>query len=94
MVRGIAALRRVVWFNLIGALFLPVGMAQADGGPVGWLVGLGSWAGRMLGFCVAVAVLRAVAGPLQWQSVPAFLGVATLLALLAAMLVLASSVAA
>jgi formate hydrogenlyase subunit 4 len=94
LVRSTAALRLLVWLDLVGALFLPVGMAQADGGLIGWLAGVGSWAARILGFCLLLAILRSVTGRLRWQSIPAFLGVTALLALLAAMLVLASSVAA
>jgi formate hydrogenlyase subunit 4 len=94
LVQATAALRLVVWLDLISALFLPLGMAQSDGTPVGWLIGLGSWAIRLLGFTIVLAVLQSVLGKPQWRSMPAFLGVTALLALLAAMLVLANTAAA
>ena len=37
-------LRRLVWIDLIGGIFLPVGMAGADSGPLAWLPGLACWA--------------------------------------------------
>lgn len=94
LVQSAAALRLVVWLNLIGGLFLPLGMAQADGGLLGWLVGLGSWVVRLMVFSVLLAILQSVVGRLRWRAMPAFLGVTTLLALLAAMLVLANTAAA
>jgi formate hydrogenlyase subunit 4 len=94
LVQSEAALRLLVWLDLIGALFLPLGMAQSDGGALAWLLGLGSWAARLLAFGVLLVGLQSVTGRLRWRATPAFLGVTTLLALLAAMLVLANTAAA
>jgi formate hydrogenlyase subunit 4 len=94
LLQATAALRLVVWFDLIGALFLPLGMAEVDGGILSWLVGLASWAVRLAAGCLVLAILRSTTGAFRWRSMPAFLGVTALLALLAAMLVLANTVAA
>ena len=88
LLRMAEALRLLLWLDLIGALFVPVGMASAQDFPVGWAIGLLGWAGR-LGLSIGVlAVLRVGAGRLRWRQMPALLGVALLLAALAGLLVL------
>jgi len=94
LVQAAADLRLVIWLDLIGALFLPWGMADADAGPMLWVVGIGSWGLRLLGFALVLTVIRTGLGQPRWRALPAFLGVTTLLALLAAMLVLANTAAA
>lgn len=94
LVQAARALRLVVWLNLIGALFLPIGMAQPEVGPVGWMVGLAAWLVRLVVFTIVLALLRTTTGRLPWRSMPALLGMAALLAMLAAMVVLANAGAA
>lgn len=89
LLRMAEALRLLLWLDLIGALFIPVGMASAQDFPAGWAVGLLSWIGR-LGLSIGLlAVLRVGAGRLRWRQVPALLAVALLFAALAGLLVLA-----
>ena len=47
LLRMAEALRLLLWLDLIGALFVPVGMASAQDFPAGWAVGLLSWIGRL-----------------------------------------------
>jgi formate hydrogenlyase subunit 4 len=87
------ALRALVWFNLIGAVLLPLGMAAPDAGPLGWVVGLAAWAARLVVLIGGLAVLRRATGRLRFARVPQVLGIGAALGLLAALLVLASAVA-
>jgi formate hydrogenlyase subunit 4 len=77
------ALRLLLWLNLIGAMFLPFGMAPSGAGPVAWLVGLAGWLARTLLFAVALAVLPTIFGRVRLMSAVQTLGIAMLLALLA-----------
>ena len=83
------ALRLLVWFNLIGAIFLPFGMAQSGAGPVAWLVGIFVWLVRTLLFAAALALVHAVFGRIRLARAAQALGIAMLLGLLAAVFVLA-----
>ena len=84
-------LRRLVWFDLIAALFLPVGMATADTGPLVWLIGLAAWALKLGGLTLALAAIRTLIGGVPPQGLPDLIGVAVLLALLATIMVLVSA---
>jgi formate hydrogenlyase subunit 4 len=84
-------LRRLVWIDLIGGLFLPVGMASTDGGPLAWLIGLAVWAVKLGGFILALSAIQTTLGRIPHQRLPDLIGVAALLALLATIMVLASS---
>lgn len=77
------ALRLLVWFDLIGAVFLPFGMAPAGAGPVAWMVGVICWVARTILFTVAVAALRTLHARLSLPRAAGLLGVAVLLGLLA-----------
>ena len=88
LLRMAEALRLLLWVDLIGAVFVPVGMASAQDFPVGWAIGLLSWIVRLGVGIGGLAVLRVGAGRLRWRQMPALLGVALLLAALAALLVL------
>lgn len=82
------ALHLLVWLDLVGALFLPIGMGSAQDFPGGWMLGLLGWAARVLLSVAALAGLRAGTGRLHARRQPALLLVALLLAGLAGMLVL------
>ncbi len=88
------ALRMLVWFNLIGALFVPLGMAEEGAGPLGWAVGLLAWGARLVVLVGGLAALRCATGRPRLSRTPQVLGIAAVLGLLAALLVLASMVAA
>jgi formate hydrogenlyase subunit 4 len=84
-------LRMVIWLNLIGALFLPVGMSTADSGPRGWLIGGLAWVVKLFLFILALASVQTAVGRIPRHSLPDLIGVAALLALLAVVIVLSST---
>jgi len=87
-------LRLLLWFNLIGAMFLPFGMAPAGAGPLAWPLGLLCWLGRSLLFTLLLAALPGLLGPLRLMRASRMAGVAILLGLLAAALLFADMGAA
>jgi hypothetical protein len=84
-------LRRVVWIDLIGALFLPVGMASADSRPLSWLIGLAFWLVKLVAFVLGLAAIQTLLGRPPRPRLFGLIGVAALLALLATVMVLASA---
>ncbi|HUB14027.1 MAG TPA: NADH-quinone oxidoreductase subunit H [Acetobacteraceae bacterium] len=86
--------RQLIWLNLIAGLFLPWGMAEPDGGLLAWLGGALAWAAKVLALMVVAAAIHCVAGTLRPGRRPVALGIAAALALLAAIVVLASAAAA
>jgi formate hydrogenlyase subunit 4 len=84
-------LRRLVWIDLIGGLFLPIGMATTESGPLAWLVGLAAWGVKLAAFIVGLSAIRTTLGQTPHRRLPDLIGVAALLALLAAIMVLASA---
>lgn len=88
------AVRLLVWFNLIGAMFLPLGMARSGAGPIAWAVGIIAWLARTLVFATTLALLHAVLGRIRLLHAAHILGVAVLLGLLAAVFLFADMGAA
>jgi formate hydrogenlyase subunit 4 len=88
------AVRHLVWLSLIVGLLLPAGMAEPGGGPLAWIVGLLAWSVKVLVLTACLAALRAVLGNVRPSRRPLALGIAAILGTLAALLVLASAVAA
>jgi len=84
-------LRRLVWIDLIGGLFLPVGMAATDSLPLAWLIGLVSWAVKLAAFILGLSAIQTLLGRVPRRSLPDLIGIAALLALLATIMVLAST---
>lgn len=92
LIEASAAVRLLVWFNLIGAMFLPFGMAPAGtADPAAWLVGLICWLGKTLLFTAVLAAARAVIGRISLLRAAKALGMAILLALLASGFLLAQT---
>ncbi len=89
LIEATEALRLLVWFNLIGAMFLPFGMARADAGPVAWAVGIIAWLARTLLLAAVLALLHAGLGRIGLVRAAQVLGVAVLLGLLAAVFLFA-----
>lgn len=85
------ALRVLVWFDLIGAVFVPLGMAPATVGPAGWAIGLLAWVVRLVVLATALAGARPAVA--QLRHAPRMLWAASALALLATALAVASSAA-
>ena len=88
------ALRQLVWLDLLAGLFLPLGMAEPGDGILGWTVGLLAWGAKLLVLTAILATLRCATGDLASARKPQALGIAAILGLLAALLVLASAVTA
>lgn len=88
------ALRLLVWLNLIGALFLPLGMAEQGSGLLAWIAGLLAWTARLAVLGGGLAILHCFTGRWRLDRAPQVLGIALVLGLLAALLVLASVAAA
>jgi formate hydrogenlyase subunit 4 len=88
------ALRLLVWFNLIGAMFLPFGMAGADAGPIAWAVGIITWLIRTLLAATLLALLHSGLGRIGLVRAAQVLGVAVLFGLLATLFLLADMGAA
>jgi formate hydrogenlyase subunit 4 len=91
MVQAATWLRRLVWIDLIGGLFLPVGLAAADSSPGVWLAGLGCWGFKLAAAAIALSGFQTLLGRIPHHSLPDLIGVAALLALLAVVMVLAST---
>ncbi len=83
-------LRLLVWFNLLGALCLPFGMAAAEDGLAAWLLGLASWLARTVLFALGITVLRTMQKRLNLARSAGILGVAVLLGVLAIVLLFSS----
>jgi formate hydrogenlyase subunit 4 len=91
LMRQTAWIRRLVWFDLIGALFLPIGLATAGSGPIDWCAGLLAWAVRLGGFILGLAAIRALLGPVSSRRAPRAAAVGLVLGMIAIVLVLASA---
>jgi formate hydrogenlyase subunit 4 len=85
-----AALKLLLWLSLISALFAPVGVAEPGFVPLGWVIGLAAWGLKIGLLAVALAVFETTRAKMRVFRVPEFLGVAMLLALLAAVLLFVS----
>jgi formate hydrogenlyase subunit 4 len=90
LIDGAAMLKLLLWFTLIGTVFVPFGVAPAGAGPLAWLVGLVCWALKMGVLAVALAVIETALARMRVFRVPEFLGVALLLGLLAAVFLFVS----
>jgi formate hydrogenlyase subunit 4 len=89
-VEGADMLRLLVWFNLLGAICLPFGMAASEDGPTAWLLGLVCWLARTLLFALGLTILRAMLERLKLPRAAGMLGVAMLLGVLAIVLLFSS----
>jgi formate hydrogenlyase subunit 4 len=84
-------LRRLIWIDLIVAVFLPVGMATADSGPLAWPAGLLVWAIKLGIFTLGLSGVLTTLGRMPGKRLRDLTGIAALLALLATMMTLAST---
>ncbi len=76
-------LRRLLWLSLLADIAVPFGLADATGGPLGWIVGIAAWAGKMAVLTVALALWQAMRAACPARPAE-ILGAAVLLALVAA----------
>jgi formate hydrogenlyase subunit 4 len=77
------ALRRLVWLNLIIAMFLPFGIAPAGAGPAALLLGLVFWVVKLLVLAGALTLAETLTGRMEPMRVPQMLGLAILFGLMA-----------
>ena len=77
-------LRLLAWFGLVAALFLPFGLAPEGAGPGAWLVGLLAWVAKIVVLAGGLLLAEAAVARMRVFRTVEFLGVAILLALLAA----------
>jgi formate hydrogenlyase subunit 4 len=84
-------LRRVVWIDLIGSLFLPIGMASPASGLGDWLIGLAVWLMKLAAAALCLSLVQTLLGRPARQTLPNLLGIAALLALLATVIVLSGA---
>jgi len=80
----------LAWLSLLAALFIPAGMAPGGAGLLAWGLGVAAWALKVGALGVCLATLKAVTAGPSIARMPAVLGVAALLAMLAAVFVFAS----
>lgn len=96
MIEAAAALRLLVWFSLLAAIFAPFGMAPAPEAGQGpallllWAMGAAIWAAKLLVLAIALAAFETSRAKLRVFRVPELLGMALLLGLLAAILLFVS----
>lgn len=76
-----ACLRLILWFSLLGSIFLPFGMADA-GAILTWPLGLLLWTVKLLVFAGGLALFEVSTAKMRVFRVPEFLGVALLLGIL------------
>ena len=94
LLQATAQLRLLVWLSLIAVLVAPFGITPAGASPGLWVVGLAAWTAKIFILIAALALFHTVLARMRLARVPAFLGVALLLAMLAAALALAGQAAA
>jgi formate hydrogenlyase subunit 4 len=85
------ALRRLVWFDLIIAMFVPFGIAAAGAGAAALLLGLVCWVAKLLVLAGALTLLHTMMGRTRLMHATHMLGVAILLGLLAVVFLFASA---
>jgi formate hydrogenlyase subunit 4 len=90
MVEFAAALKLVVYLSVIGAVFLPYGLAQAGEGPAPHLVGLAAYLAKLAAGGVALGVLEVSIAKMRIFRAPQFLGVALMLGFLGTLLLFVS----
>jgi formate hydrogenlyase subunit 4 len=90
LIKATAALRLLLWCDLIIAMFLPFGIALPGMALTGWLTGLACWLAKLLILGIVLGALETVLGRTRLPRVLPLLGVAVLFGLLAAVFLFAS----
>jgi formate hydrogenlyase subunit 4 len=85
-----ASLKLVLHLSLIGALFLPLGMAGPGAAPAAYLVGLGAYLAKMAVGGVLLGMFEVSIAKMRVFRVPDFLGAALMLGFLATLLLFVS----
>ena len=82
-----AALKLLLWVALIAAIFVPFGAATPESGLFTWLLALPVWGLKLTALASALALFETVVAGMRVFRVPEVLGLAVLLAALAALAV-------
>jgi formate hydrogenlyase subunit 4 len=83
-------LKLLLYVSLIGCLFTPWGIAGPDAGPAAIAIGVASYIGKLAAGGVLLAVFETAIAKMRVFRVPAFLGAALMLGLLATLLLFVS----
>jgi formate hydrogenlyase subunit 4 len=90
MIELTAALKLLLYVSLLGCVFLPWGMAAADGGLAAYGVGIGAYIGKLALGGFLLAVFETAIAKMRVFRVPQFLGAALMLGLLGTLLLFVS----
>ncbi len=90
MIELAAALKLLLYVSLLGCVFLPWGMAAADGGPAAYAVGVVAYVGKLAAGGFLLAVFETAIAKMRVFRVPQFLGAALMLGLLGTLLLFVS----
>ena len=83
-------LKLLLYVSVIGCLFTPWGIAGADAGPAAIAIGVASYLGKLAAGGFLLAVFETAIAKMRVFRVPAFLGAALMLGLLATLLLFVS----
>jgi formate hydrogenlyase subunit 4 len=86
LIEAAAAVKLLLYLSLIACVFMPWGTAVAGAGTLAALVGLGSWAVKLLLLALLLSLFEAAIAKMRVFRVPDFLGVALMLGLLGTIL--------
>jgi len=90
MIEAAASLKLLLYVSLIGAIFVPWGMATADQGIAAYLVGVAVYLGKLAVGGFVLAVFETSVAKMRVFRVPQFLGAALMLGLLGTLLLFVS----
>jgi formate hydrogenlyase subunit 4 len=90
MIELAAALKLLLYVSLLGCVFLPWGMAAADGGLAAYGLGIAAYLGKLAAGGFLLAVFETAIAKMRVFRVPQFLGAALMLGLLGTLLLFVS----
>jgi formate hydrogenlyase subunit 4 len=90
MIELASMVKLVAYLSILACVFLPVGLADADIGPLQIALGIGSFVLKLLVFAVLLGIFESAMAKMRVFRVPQFLGAALMLGLLGALLLFVS----
>lgn len=90
MIELAASMKLLLYLSLLGCVFLPWGLATPNAGAVAYAIGLASYAAKLAGGALLLAVFEIVVAKMRVFRVPEFLGAALMLGLLSTLLLFLS----
>jgi formate hydrogenlyase subunit 4 len=85
-----AQLKLLLYFSLIGCVFMPGGLAAPESPPFAYVIGAGAFLAKLVAGGVLLALFETATAKMRVFRVPNFLGVALMLGLLGALLLFVS----